>query len=323
MQRLTPLLWMAVAGAVLQLVALGGNFYETTGGVQSAWFGVPHTSDLILASAIVALVGVALAAANRQPVRGRTLGLVIGAVGLLATLQLAYRMIVPPFGCLQFGCGFTAKSDVNLLAGIWIALAGCVAVTVGGFAHAFTRSARAASARPPIAAQQTGMTPWLGLAALSAVAMFVFPFTGFTLYTVSGFFGQQGVTTWGGWLSIPHTSSLVLALVLIIVGLVVAAGRGRSPLAPAALGATIAVLAFLATARIFYRILDDPFGTAGGAENVRVGSVTVELVGYLALAAGLVAVAAGTVHALQHRSPRSATAPAEGPAHAPVPSEGR
>jgi len=304
MHRISAFLWLAAGGAVLQVVALGTNFYETTGkqaAVKSAWFGIPHASDLILAAAVVAILAVGLTAANRQPVRGRNLGLIVGVIGLLATAQLVYRMTTPPFGgCLQYGCGTNAAQDVNLLAGIWIALAGCVAVTVGGFLHAFTSAAREAGPHPLISAEQRGMSPWLGLSAVGAVAMFVFPFTGFTLYTVSGFLGQEGTAPWGGWLSLPHTSSFVLAIMLIVVGLVIAAGRNRSPLQPAALGATVAILSFAAAARIFYRIIEDPFSTAGGVDTA-VGSVQVELAGYLGLAGAVVAVLGGIVHAVQHR----------------------
>lgn len=305
MHRISAFLWVAAGGAVLQVVSLGTNFYETTGKkaqVKSAWFGIPHASDLILAAAVVAILAVGLTAANRQPVRGRTLGLIVGAVGLLATAQLVYRMTTPPFGgCLQYGCGTNPAQDVNLLVGIWIALAGCIAVTLGGFLHAFTTAAKEAVARPPVSAEQRGMSPWLGLSAVGAVAMFVFPFTFFTLYTVSGFFGQKGSAPWGGWLSLPHTSSFVLAITVIVVGLVIAAGRNRSPLRPAALGATVAILSFAAATRIFYRILEDPFGTAGGAESATVGSVQVELAGYLGLAGAIVAVIGGIVHLAQHR----------------------
>ena len=309
MHRISAFLWLAAGGAVLQVVALGTNFYETTGKksqVKSAWFGIPHTSDLILAAAVVTILAIGFTATNRQPVRGRTLGLIVGAIGLLATAQLVYRMITPPFGgCLQYGCGTNPAQDVNLLVGIWIALAGCIAVTVGGFLHAFTRTAKETLARPPVSAEQRGMSPWLGLSAVGAVAMFVFPFTGFTFYTVSGFLGKEGSTTWGGWLSLPHTSSFVLAITLIVVGLGIAAGRSRSPLQPAALGATVAILSFAAASRIFYRILEDPFGTAGGAESATVGSVQVELAAYLGLAGAIVAVIGGIVHAVQHRESTS------------------
>jgi len=90
---------------------------------------------------------------------------------------------------------------------------------------------------------------------------------------------------------------------VIIVGLVVAAGRGRSPLSPRALGTTIAVVALLAAGRIVYRVLDHPFDTAGGASNAPVGQVDVELAGYLGLVSALVALVAGAVHAAQHREP--------------------
>ena len=35
------------------------------------------------------------------------------------------------------------------------------------------------------------MNPWLGIAALAAVAQFVFGYTFLTFYTVTGFVGQQ------------------------------------------------------------------------------------------------------------------------------------
>lgn len=305
MRKVPPALWVAAVGAVLQIVAIAGNFYELKGAAQSAWFGVPHASDLILASALIALLAVGLTAVDRVPVRARTIGLVVGTVGLLATAQLVYRMEVPPYGCLQFGCGFSAKADVSLLTGIWVALGACVAVTLSGFGYAASTAAKRASIRPIIASEQPGMTPWLGLAAIGVVSMFIFPFTVFTLYTVKGFFGGNATSTWGGWLSLPHTSSLILALATIVVGLVIAAARGRSPLAPRALGVTLAALALIGAARILYRIFVDPFSVAGGAENVQVGSVTTDLVGYLGLAGALLAVVAGIRHALDNPGSRT------------------
>lgn len=68
------------------------------------------------------------------------------------------------------------------------------------------------------------MTPWLGLAALGAIGQFVLGYTFFTFYTTSG---DQGEVAWSGWLPTPHTSSLVLAITLVVVGLVRAAGVPR------------------------------------------------------------------------------------------------
>lgn len=301
MQRITLWLWLALAGAVLQLVALGSNFYVVNGEVRDAWFGIPHASDLILLSAIVSVAALALTSLGRNPLRGRNVGLAVGVVGLLATLQLGYRMIIPPFGCLLYGCGPSEAADVTLLAGIWIGLVGCVAVTIGGFAHSFSSTARNTPARPWVEETQGGMSPWLGVAALGAVAQFVFGYTFFTFYTVSGFLGQEGAQSWGGWIATPHTSSLVLAITLVTVGLVVAAARGRSPLAPASLGALIAVLGFVSAARILYRIVDPPFSTAGGATDAAVGSVTVHAAAYLSLLAAVVIVVAGVVQASTYR----------------------
>lgn len=229
------------------------------------------------------------------------MGLAVGIVGLLATLQLGYRMIIPPFGCLYYNCSLAEAPDVTLLAGIWIGLAGCLVVTVGGFVHAFSSAARNTPPHSWAAETQGGMNPWLGVAALGAVGQFVFGYTFFTFYTVKGFFGHGGPQSWGGWIATPHTSSIILTISVVIVGLVVAAARGRSPLGPTALGGTIALLGFAAAARIFYRIIDPPFNTAGGATNVEVGAVTIGSAAYLSLASAVVVIVAGIVQATTHR----------------------
>jgi len=127
---------LALGGAALQLVSATLNFYTLGREPKSAWYGVPHAADLIVASAVVAIVAVALTAAARRPFSGRTLGLVTGGVGMLATLQVAYRMVAPPFGCLVYGCGLTAGSDAQVLAPMWLALAASLAVPGGAFARA-------------------------------------------------------------------------------------------------------------------------------------------------------------------------------------------
>lgn len=296
MRRITPWLWLALAGSVLQLIALGSNFYVFEDERKDAWLGIPHASDLILLSALVAIGLFVATALNRQPIRGRGVGLIVGVVGLLATLQLGYRMVVPPFGgsvptspgiigsgCLYY-CLPSEASSAELLPGIWIGLIGCLAVTLGGLFHAVGRKARETPARPTVAPLQSGMTPWLGLAALGAVGQFVFGYTFFTFYTTNG-----GETNWSGWLPTPHTSSLVLAITLAVVGLVWAASRGRSPLNPAALGGLIAVLGFISTSRIFFRIIDPPFGAPVDAIGVAA---------YLALLSAALVLVSGIVHAV-------------------------
>lgn len=301
MQRITPWLWVVLGGAILQFVALPMDFYVAEGERRDAWFGIPHTSDLILFSAIVAVGLFAVTILGRNPVRGRSVGLIIGIVGLLATLQLVYRMIVPPFGgfvpensgiigtgCLYY-CPPSAAEPADLLLGIWIAFLGCLAVTLGGFLHASNRTARETPARPWIASRQTGMNPWLGLAALGAVGQFVFGYTFFTFYTTAA--DDGGVTAWSGWLPAPHTSSLVLAVSLAAVGLVVLAARGRSPLNPLALGGALAVLGLISTYRIFYRIAIPPFGS--GAE--------IGIAAYLSLLAAALILVSGLVYAVTQR----------------------
>lgn len=300
MQRVTLWLWLALAGSVLQLVSLGSDFYIFEGERKDAWFGIPHTSDLILLSAILAVGLFVATALGRNPLSGRGVGLAVGIVGLLATLQLGYRMIAPPFGgpfsCF-FYCSPSEASPAQLLIGIWIALIGCLAVAVGGLAHAFSAAARDTPARPWVASSQSGMTPWLGLAALGAVGQFVFGYTFFTFYTtIDGPYqvaqGIEGEMHWSGWLPTPHTSSLVLAITLVVVGLVWAAARGRAPLSPMALGGLIAVLGFVSASRIFYRILQSPFGS---------GQVEIGAGAYLSLLAAIVVIVAGIVHAVAQR----------------------
>lgn len=301
MARITSWLWVVLAGAVLQFIALGSNFYVVNKQVRDAWFGIPHASDLILLSAIVAIGAFILTALGRNPIGGRGVGLAVGIVGLIATLQLGYRMIIPPFGCLMYACGPSQAASVTLLPGIWIGLVGCVIVTVGGLVHAFSSTARNTPAHSWAADEQAGMNPWLGLAALGAVAQFIFGYTFFTFYTVKGFMGHGGPQSWGGWIATPHTSSLVLAIMVIIVGLVVTAARGRSPLTPVSMGALIAVLGFASGARILYRIIQPPFNTAGGGTNVPVGTVIIHAGAYLAVLAAVVMIAAGIVQAVTHR----------------------
>lgn len=311
MQRISIWLWLALGGAALQATALGSNFYVINGPdggtTKDAWLGIPHASDLILLSVVATVVAVAFSARHRTPVSGRTLGTTVAVVGGLATAQLAYRMAVPPFGCLTYSCGTEAKSDVTLQTGIYIGLVGCAMALVGGIGHAFSAAARRAPADPRHAAVQSGMTPWLGIAGLAAVLTFVAPFTVFNVYRVEGFFGAEGSALWGGWLSAPHTGSLVLAAAVISVGLVVAAARRRSLLSPSAAGATLAMLGFLIASRELFRILEPPFSSAGG-NDTEVGTVTILAPFWIGLVAAVVLTVAGIVQAvLYYRDSTDAT----------------
>lgn len=299
MQRISVWLWLALAGAVLQFVSLGSNFYvvhKKGDRTADAWFGVPHTSDLILVSALVTIVGLLLAARDRSPIGGRAVGLWVGGIGLLALAQTVYRIVVPPFGCLTYGaCGTTAKADVTILAGMWIAVAGSGLATLGGAGHALSAAARRLRPTPFVAVQQTGITPWLGLSALGLVVAFAGPFP-FKAYRVEGFYGSTA--EWSGWLSMPHTSSLVLVCTLIGVGLVVAAARRRAPLTPAGMGAALGVLALIVGARELFRVFQAPFSTAGGANDVHVGSVTILTPYWIGVAGASVALLAAIAQAV-------------------------
>ena len=306
MQRLSIWMWVALGGAVLGFVSLGSNFYMFQGEARSAWFGVPHTTELILISALVVVVLTSLTAMNRAPAGGRGVGLIIGLVALVATLQLGYRMLVPPFGgCLHYGCGFDNPRPIALEPGIWIAFAGTVSMMLGGFLHAASGAAKRTERRFWIAERQAGVTPWLGGAAVAAVAMFFFGFSGlFTFYTVAGF-PQEGVTrSWAGWISLPHTSVLVVVSMLLVLGLVWMAARKRSPLAPGALGGVIAIVGFMALTRILYRMLDSPWvtaGSGGGDQTHTATAVTLGWAAYASVAAAAVLTLAGIAQVAAHR----------------------
>jgi|GEM_PF-1035209 len=300
MGRTTPWLWLALAGAALTVGALNVDFYLYQGERQGAWFGIPQTSELIFLAAVVALVLFLATFTGRNPLGGRRLGLTIAVVGLLATLQLGYRMIVPPFGSetpehvgiIGVGCMYYClPSDavaVELLPGMWAALIGVVAITAGGLLHALSRTARETAATPWIAAGQPGMTPWLGLAGLGAAGQFVFGYTMFTFYETVG---RRGATTWSGWLTTPHTGWVVMLLTLAVIGLVWLAARRRAPLSPARFGLLIAALGLVSTAAIGYRIMKPPFGGSTISTEIGMGA-------YLAVLAAALILASGAIHAL-------------------------
>lgn len=302
MRRITPWLGLAAVGAVLQLLAITLDFYTFEGEARDAWFGVPHASGLILLSAGVAIVLLIALAANRQPLRGRSLGLWIGLIGLAATLWTGYRMLVPPFGetpganntiglfgSCYFIClpGSDGDAPADVLFGMWLALVGCLAVTLGGLAHAFSGKGRETPANPTIAPRQPGMTPYLGVAALGAVAMFFFGYTIFTFYTT-----QDGAVAWSGWVPTPQTGNMVLLAMALVLGLVWFARRERSPASPTVLGAVIAVIGAVAGIRILYRMIEPPFGSM---------AADIKLAAYLSLLGAVVVVAAGIAQAITMR----------------------
>lgn len=302
MARLSAGMWLALGAAALQVTAIASDFYAIgeEGTVADAWFGIPHTSQLILASALVTMVLAGLVAADRSPLRGRNVGLVIGIVGLLATAQLVYRMFLPPFGgCLTYIDCTAPRASVDLLPGIWFGLAGCIGATIGGFGHAASARARQVAPRFWVARDQQGVTPWLSTAAVAAIVAFLVGYAGFGFYKVIQGEGSEA-TEWSGWIATPHTSSFVLLLAAVTVALVWAAARRRSPMGPAAMGGTIAALGFAAATRILYRILVPPF-YSGRPEGVFQEGAEIQLTAWIALAAAVVWCVAGLVEALAHR----------------------
>lgn len=306
MQRISLWLWLALAGAVIQISAIASDFYVYEDESRSAWMGVPHTSELMLAAALVTIALFALTAIRRSPLRGRNVGLLVGVLGLLASAQLGYRMVAPPFkfelgasemmrltgSCLVY-CPPSQAADATLLPGIWMGLAGNLAVLLGGFGHAFTGRARRTQPNFWVAERQAGMNPWLGFAALGAVGQFFLGYTIFTFYVTPR---KTGTIAWSGWLPTPHTSVVVLWVTILVGLLVYAAGRGRSPFNPGALGGAIAVLGFVSGSRILYRMIEPPFG--GGTAPAQVA-----LPAFLSLASAGLIILAGIVQSVIHREP--------------------
>ncbi|MDQ4129644.1 MAG: hypothetical protein M3133_01405 [Actinomycetota bacterium] len=306
MQRISLWLWLALAGGVIQISAIASDYYIYEEESRGAWMGVPHTSELMLAAALVTIVLFALTAIRRSPLRGRNVGLLIGVLGLLASAQLGYRMVAPPFefelgtreimrltgSCLVY-CSPAQAADATLLPGIWMGLAGNLAVLLGGFGHALSGRARRTQPNFWVAERQAGMNPWLGLAALGAVGQFVLGYTFFIFYVTPR---ETRTIEWSGWLPTPHTSVVVLWVTILVGLLVYAASRGRSPLNSAALGGAIAVLGFVSGSRILYRVIEPPFG--GGTAPARIA-----LPAFLSLASAGLVIVAGIVHAVLHREP--------------------
>lgn len=300
MARMSIGLWAALAGAVLQFTALGSDFYFFNDSIKDAWFGVPHVSGLILASALTTVALTGMTAANRQPMRGRWVGGVIAIVALVAFLQTGYRMLVPPFqGCLTYNCGFSPNVDAQLLPGIWIAFAGNVLALLGGVFHAASSTAARTPARPWVADVQAGMSPWLGIAALAAVGQWLFGYSVFNFYTAN-FSGDGGSRSWSGWIATPHTGSLVLLMSLAALLLIVSAARGRSPVRPDAVGSLVALFGFIAGSRILYRIIVPPFHSAA-VEGTFEESADIHIWGWLSLVFAVVLIIAGIAHAVTHR----------------------
>lgn len=302
MRNITVWLWLVLAGAALQLSSLTTDYFVYEGEAQSAWMGLPTTAELVLLCGLVALVMVGLIVAARSPLSGPATGRIVAAAGLVATLQLSYRVVAPPFGSIvpdhvssftstcMFWCLPSQALPADPQPGIWMAIAGSTAVTIGGLLHSLTTVAKTTPARPWTASAQAGLTPWLSLAALGGIGQTLF---GFTIFTFFRTIGKSGAHTWSGWLPMPHTASWVFAISAAIVLLVWAASRRRAPLNPSDLGALIAFLAFTSTARIGFRIIDSPFGPTS---NVEIGPAA-----YLSFLSGLLAVVAGAIQAMKYR----------------------
>lgn len=318
MQRISLGLWLAVAGAVASFVSLGTDFYVLNPNskhpyIADAWIGVPHASDLILASALATTVVVILVATNRAPGRGSVVGGIIAAVGAVALAQLLYRIAVPPFACLNY-CTSPSNVSVTIQFGLYLAVIGCAAAFVGGLLHMRSAAARQTELHRWAVANQAGASPLLILAAAASVLMVVIGFTVLPFY--SNGFSSGSAQDFTGWLAIPKTADQAVLMAGVVVFLAVSAARRRAPLSPGGIGGVIAVAGLLASVRILYRIVDGPFIDSSHQPGTDfAGSVNsgadVHLSAFIALACAVVVFLCGIGQALNFRRDEGGTAPAD------------
>ncbi len=309
MQRTTIWLWLTMCGAavvLLQFTSIGLPFYQVGEKVRDSFFAIPHTADLMILATLVAITLFVLTMKGRAPIQGRTVGLVIGFIALLAVLQLGYRMMAPPFvgpkadfnGLFSTGCYFycwpSMATKGTLLPGIWVSFAGMVTIMLGGFLHSMSQTAKQTAAVDLSVKHQAGVNAWLLIAATSAVGSFIAGYTQFV------FFGGRPnsnpeVATMGfsGWSASPHTSGLVLFVAMAVVALVWLAKKQRSFLSPVGIGAAIAVMGAITASRIFYRINVMPFK---GGVFPEIG-----IAAYIALGLAVLVAVAGIIYALTNR----------------------
>jgi hypothetical protein len=117
--------WLAGLGGLALLVSLFLPWYSVTG-VGRDLTGWQSFAVIDVLLALAALVGIALAvstALRRTPAVPVALGVIGGPVGALATLLVLIRLLDPP--------GPNELLDPG--AGVWIALAGALALAAGAW----------------------------------------------------------------------------------------------------------------------------------------------------------------------------------------------
>jgi hypothetical protein len=115
--------WLAGLGGAVLIVSLFLDWYTVSGRNLTGWRSFSVIDVLLF---LAGLLGVALAvttALRRTPAVPVALGVLTSPVGALATLLVLIRIVDPP-GPNQF---------ISLGAGVWIALAGALAVSAGAW----------------------------------------------------------------------------------------------------------------------------------------------------------------------------------------------
>jgi hypothetical protein len=115
--------WLAGVGGAVLLVSLFVDWYTVGGRNLTAWRAF-SIIDVLLA--LVALLGLSLAlttAVRRTPALPVALGVIGSPAGALASLIVLIRIVDPP-----------GPNDlVGLCAGVWVGLAGALAVAAGAW----------------------------------------------------------------------------------------------------------------------------------------------------------------------------------------------
>jgi hypothetical protein len=135
-QRLRPGELLAAPAGLLLAVALFLPWYEFASGRLDAWSSFTVVEVLIAPAALAgpALTWVTLT--RSSPALPVALGVWTTLAGILASVAVAFRLLVPPAGAEQ------------TCAGAWLALAGAILVAVAGWlAIADERPVRGVSAK--------------------------------------------------------------------------------------------------------------------------------------------------------------------------------
>lgn len=129
--------WVTGTAGVALLGVMFLDWYEAGDAAASAWEAFSVLDVLLVMVALMAIAVAVMAAAHDTPAVSLALASLLLLVGLIATIVLIVRALVPPD---------VGGADSSLAAGGWLGLAATALVTVGALAsmrdERFPRGAR-------------------------------------------------------------------------------------------------------------------------------------------------------------------------------------